>query len=92
MIYNHSYCHSIFEDLKDKVNAELANANCSVLSVMPKGKVDYCDLSKTVAVRLTKPDDFADNNSDPYGILVQCDNVPCIYEFRLFKYIGRHGK
>ena len=64
------------------------------MSVKPKGKVDYCDLSKTVAVQLTKPDDFAviADKPDPYGILVQCDNVPCIYEFRLFKYTGRHGK
>lgn len=28
---------------------------------------------------------------DPYGIPVQCNNVQCIFEFRVFRYIGRYG-
>lgn len=99
IIYNYL---SIFKELKDEVNAALAN--CTIYSVKPNGKVEECDLSKVVAVPLPKPDDInhrgssaqknssADNNPYPYGIPVQCYNVPCIYEFRVFKYIGRHGK
>ena len=27
----------------------------------------------------------------PYGIAVQCNNIQCIFEFRVFRYIGRYG-
>lgn len=92
--------HSIFKEFKDDVNATLAN-NCTVYSVKPNGEIEECDLSKPVAVPLPKSDGFnrdmsQDENSRgmarlPYGIPVYCNNVPCIYEFRVFKYIGRHG-
>ncbi|XP_019857674.1 PREDICTED: uncharacterized protein LOC109585971 [Amphimedon queenslandica] len=81
----------IFKELKDEVNSILAD-NCIVYSVNPNGKVEECDLSQAVAVPLPKLNQSrgVPLDENPYGIQVYCNDIPCIYEFRLFQYIGCH--
>uniref|UniRef100_A0A1X7UFD5 Uncharacterized protein n=1 Tax=Amphimedon queenslandica TaxID=400682 RepID=A0A1X7UFD5_AMPQE len=86
----------IFKELKDDVNATLAN-NCTVYSVKPNGELEKFKSPEAVAVSLSESDEDASPDKKPggmarlYGIPVYSNNVFCIYEFRVFKYIGRHG-
>ena len=92
--------YRIFEDINDQVNNALAASKVPVYSVSPKGDVKLVDLVGGVRRRqsilqrsrtLTRlMSAIGGNNTDPppQGIAVQCNDVQCIYEFKVFRYTG----
>ena len=92
--------YRIFEDIDHQVNDALAASKVPVYSVSPKGDVKLVDLVGGVCRRrsilqrsrtLTKLMNAIGGNNTappPQGIAVQCNDVQCIYEFKVFRYTG----
>jgi hypothetical protein len=85
----------IFKDISDEVRNDLLEKNVKVYRVSPKGTVTEVirrnparqpSTLRRVGTRLMNAVTGDKSEMLPEGVVVQCNDVQCIYEFRLFRY------
>lgn len=95
---------SIFEDINGEVHEKLAASNVPIYSVTPKGTVKRIEqpqkyscqrFSRSASLRrantlrrMTSSYVPPEDTPLPCGLAIECNNVQCIYEFRVFRLVN----
>ncbi|XP_019850595.1 PREDICTED: uncharacterized protein LOC109581174 [Amphimedon queenslandica] len=78
----------IFSDIEEEVSDDLVKSNVPVYSVGPNGdvtKIEPKDLKKYQESCRSSTHNPKEQKPPPYGLVIQCNDVQCIYEFRVFR-------